>query len=69
MLFPGFRLGLSMFTSRTSMVANTMMGRMTRTYKVKTSVKKMCSKCYITRRKGRVYVLCKANPKHKQRQG
>ncbi|ODV97321.1 hypothetical protein PACTADRAFT_49054 [Pachysolen tannophilus NRRL Y-2460] len=40
-----------------------------RNYKVRTSVKKFCDSCYIARRKGRVYVLCKSNPKHKQRQG
>jgi len=36
--------------------------------KVRTSVKKMCDKCKIIRRKGVVRVLC-SNPKHKQRQG
>ncbi len=36
--------------------------------KVRSSVKKICDKCKIVRRRGRVYVLC-ANPKHKQRQG
>jgi len=37
--------------------------------KVKSSVKKICKDCKIVRRKGYVYVVCKANPKHKQRQG
>ncbi|PRT52752.1 54S ribosomal protein RTC6, mitochondrial [Wickerhamiella sorbophila] len=37
--------------------------------KVGASVKKYCAHCYIVRRKGRVYVYCKSNPKHKQRQG
>ena len=36
--------------------------------KVKPSVRKICEKCKIIRRKGRVMVIC-ANPKHKQRQG
>ena len=36
--------------------------------KVKPSVKKICEKCKIIRRKGRVMVIC-INPKHKQRQG
>ena len=36
--------------------------------KVKPSVKKMCTKCKIIRRKGVVRVICE-NPKHKQRQG
>ncbi|MFH0988587.1 MAG: 50S ribosomal protein L36 [bacterium] len=36
--------------------------------KVRSSVKKICDKCKIIRRKGVVQVICK-NPKHKQRQG
>lgn len=37
--------------------------------KVRASVKKICKKCKLTRRKGRIYVICKSNPRHKQRQG
>ncbi|KAL6522958.1 hypothetical protein OROHE_016464 [Orobanche hederae] len=37
--------------------------------KVRSSVKKMCEFCRTMKRRGRVYVLCTANPKHKQRQG
>ncbi|MCD6384140.1 50S ribosomal protein L36 [Candidatus Sumerlaeota bacterium] len=36
--------------------------------KVRSSVKKMCQKCKIIRRKGVVRVIC-SNPRHKQRQG
>ncbi|MEK7567982.1 MAG: 50S ribosomal protein L36 [Patescibacteria group bacterium] len=36
--------------------------------KVRTSVKVICAKCKMIRRKGRLNVIC-ANPKHKQRQG
>jgi large subunit ribosomal protein L36 len=36
--------------------------------KVRASVKKICSKCKVIRRKGVVRVLCE-NTKHKQRQG
>lgn len=36
--------------------------------KVRPSVKKICEKCVIIRRKGVVRVIC-AEPKHKQRQG
>ena len=36
--------------------------------KVRPSVKKMCDKCKIVRRHGRVLVICE-NPRHKQRQG
>ncbi|MEE3278828.1 MAG: 50S ribosomal protein L36 [Pseudomonadota bacterium] len=37
--------------------------------KVRASVKKMCRDCKIVRRKGVVRVLCKTEPRHKQRQG
>ncbi|MDX2441217.1 MAG: 50S ribosomal protein L36 [Desulfobacterales bacterium] len=36
--------------------------------KVRSSVKKMCRKCKIVRRKGVVRVICE-NKRHKQRQG
>ena len=36
--------------------------------KVRPSVKKMCDKCKIVKRKGIVHVICE-NPKNKQRQG
>jgi large subunit ribosomal protein L36 len=35
---------------------------------VRASVKTICEKCKIIRRKGKVMVLCE-NPKHKQKQG
>ena len=37
--------------------------------KVKPSVKPICEKCKVIKRKGRVMVICKSNPRHKQRQG
>jgi large subunit ribosomal protein L36 len=36
--------------------------------KVRASVKKICVKCKIIKRRGVVRVICE-NPKHKQRQG
>nr|YP_007317202.1 ribosomal protein L36 [Monomorphina aenigmatica]AFZ88804.1 ribosomal protein L36 [Monomorphina aenigmatica] len=36
--------------------------------KVRSSVKKICEKCCLIRRKGNLIVIC-ANLKHKQRQG
>ena len=36
--------------------------------KVRPSVKKMCDKCKIIKRNGKIMVICD-NPKHKQRQG
>ena len=37
--------------------------------KVRASVKKICDKCKVVRRHGRVYVICSVETKHKQRQG
>ena len=36
--------------------------------KVRPSVKPMCDKCKVIKRKGKVMVICQ-EPKHKQRQG
>jgi len=36
--------------------------------KVKPSVKKICNKCRVIRRHGRVMIICD-DPRHKQRQG
>ncbi len=36
--------------------------------KVRSSVKKICSKCKIVKRKGVIRVICE-NKRHKQRQG
>jgi large subunit ribosomal protein L36 len=37
--------------------------------KVRASVKRICENCRVIKRKGVVRVICKSNPKHKQRQG
>ena len=37
--------------------------------KVRTSIRKRTADCKIVRRKGRLYVICKKNPKYKMRQG
>ena len=36
--------------------------------KVRTSVKKICEHCKIVRRKNVIRVICKRNPRYKQRQ-
>lgn len=36
--------------------------------KVRSSVKKMCDKCKVIKRKGKIKIIC-VNPKHKQTQG
>jgi large subunit ribosomal protein L36 len=37
--------------------------------KVRASVRRICEKCKVVSRKGKIYVICSANPRHKQRQG
>ncbi|MCH7551825.1 50S ribosomal protein L36 [Patescibacteria group bacterium] len=37
--------------------------------KVHSAIKKICKDCTIVKRKQKLYVICKKNPKHKQRQG
>ncbi len=37
--------------------------------KVGASAKPICKDCRVVKRKGRVMVICKRHPKHKQRQG
>nr|YP_009687052.1 ribosomal protein L36 [Klainedoxa gabonensis]YP_010724387.1 ribosomal protein L36 [Nivenia stokoei]QDW75798.1 ribosomal protein L36 [Klainedoxa gabonensis]WDW31514.1 ribosomal protein L36 [Nivenia stokoei] len=36
--------------------------------KIRTSIRKICEKCRLIRRRGRIIVIC-SNPRHKQRQG
>jgi len=51
---------------RPERVARTKQGFLT--MKVQPSVKRICDKCKVIRRNGRVMVICE-NPRHKQRQG
>ena len=37
--------------------------------KIKSSVRRVCEGCKIVKRRGVVRVICKINPRHKQRQG
>ncbi|HHU43035.1 MAG: 50S ribosomal protein L36 [Bacillota bacterium] len=37
--------------------------------KVRPSVKPICDKCKVIKRKGKIMVICKKYPKHKQKQG
>ncbi|EPT04371.1 hypothetical protein FOMPIDRAFT_1085649, partial [Fomitopsis schrenkii] len=34
--------------------------------KVRSSVKRICDGCSVVRRKGRIYIICSKNPRHKQ---
>lgn len=43
--------------------ANTVISR---GMKVRASVKTMCDGCSVVKRKGRIYIICSKNPKHKQ---
>ena len=40
-----------------------------RTVKVRSSVKPICEHCKVVKRQGVTRIICKRNPKHKQRQG
>ncbi|KZT51540.1 hypothetical protein CALCODRAFT_460337 [Calocera cornea HHB12733] len=42
---------------------------MTRGMKVRSAMKLFCEGCRMVKRKGRIYVICSKDPKHKQRQG
>ncbi|KAM5355446.1 hypothetical protein ACJ41O_002092 [Fusarium nematophilum] len=69
----------SLFTSPSSAPISRALGsglmQQTRGMKVHSSVKKRCEHCKVVRRKagkrhnGYLYIICKANPRHKQRQG
>lgn len=37
--------------------------------KVRASIKPICEHCKIVKRRRKLFVICSANPKHKQRQG
>jgi len=37
--------------------------------KVRSSIKPICEHCKVVRRQGTLRIICKRNPKHKQRQG
>lgn len=36
--------------------------------KVRKAVRRLCEACFVARRRGKLFVVCKKNPKHKQRQ-
>ena len=44
-------------------------GEKLKTMKVRASIKKRSADCKIVRRKGRLYIVNKKNPRYKQRQG
>ncbi|KAK5883867.1 hypothetical protein CesoFtcFv8_020146 [Champsocephalus esox] len=37
--------------------------------KTRSALRKRCNDCFFVRRRGRLFVFCKTNPRHKQRQG
>ncbi|KAI0861340.1 hypothetical protein F4860DRAFT_177332 [Xylaria cubensis] len=59
----------------TGPMAAALVQQQTRGMKVHSSVKKRCEHCKVVRRKsgkrhrGYLYIICSANPRHKQRQG
>ncbi|ODQ51137.1 hypothetical protein SAICODRAFT_9137 [Saitoella complicata NRRL Y-17804] len=75
MLFSALRQGLGLTAMRPTMafLSSTQpaaaVSVFSRGMKVRSSVKKMCTGCASVKRKGRLYIICSKNPKHKQRQG
>ncbi|OTB00707.1 hypothetical protein M426DRAFT_324067 [Hypoxylon sp. CI-4A] len=61
--------------SNATRVVQAVTHQQTRGMKVHSSVKKRCEHCKVVRRKGgkrhrgHLYIVCSANPRHKQRQG
>ncbi len=60
--------GSPIVTSKT-VLAYYCLNRKTTIMKVRASVKKRSADCKIVRRKGKIYIINKKNPKFKQRQG
>ncbi|KAI1368241.1 hypothetical protein F5Y08DRAFT_279927 [Xylaria arbuscula] len=64
-----------MITNLAAKLSVTLAQQQTRGMKVHSSVKKRCEHCKVVRRKagkkhhGYLYIICSANPRHKQRQG
>jgi large subunit ribosomal protein L36 len=64
---PGFHLRL---VSRASILGSYSRNpAQERRVKVRSSVKPICEHCKVIKRQGVVRIICKRNPKHKQRQG
>ncbi|GHJ51059.1 hypothetical protein Nm8I071_03660 [Nonomuraea sp. TT08I-71] len=59
---------MSVFDVRVALVASSGQMGSKATVKVKPSVKRICNKCRVIRRHGRVMIIC-SDPRHKQRQG
>ncbi|MBP9855923.1 MAG: 50S ribosomal protein L36 [Candidatus Pacebacteria bacterium] len=36
--------------------------------KVRSTIKKRCAQCEYVKRRGHLYIICKAKPRHKQKQ-
>jgi|GEM_PF-85815 len=63
------RLGLAGFANAVRIPVYFMkIVKLVHAMKVRTSVKRMCDKCKMIKRKGVVRVICE-DPRHKQRQG
>ena len=57
---------LTMLASARTTVSSSPTLVQVRGMKVRSSVKRFCDGCSVVRRKGRVYIVCSKNPKHKQ---
>jgi large subunit ribosomal protein L36 len=61
--------GRDFFGSGRFLVSSEIQFRPERLVKVRTSVKPICEHCKVVKRNGVTRIICKRNPKHKQRQG
>ncbi|KAI9593785.1 ribosomal protein L36-domain-containing protein [Syncephalis fuscata] len=66
-----FESGTLMRTATTAATSTSVFGALSqvRGMKVRASIKKRCDGCSIVRRRGRRFVICSRNPRHKQKQG
>lgn len=60
---------LSTFSGRSDNVPVVHRLRLGARVKVRSSVKPICEHCKVIKRQGVTRIICKRNPKHKQRQG
>ena len=67
-IIPGDRVKLEISPYDLNKGRITWRGKQEEEMKVRPSVKPMCDKCKVIKRKGTIRVICE-NPKHKQRQG
>ncbi|TPX64185.1 hypothetical protein SpCBS45565_g06080 [Spizellomyces sp. 'palustris'] len=67
-LLPTLRTLLSPLVRLPLLRTTPQQAQLTRTYRTRTALKLRCENCFFCRRRGKLRVECKENPKHKQKQ-